>query len=74
MYKLSLCIYLNHVPFYLRQKSMSLKVWSILSRAKKILKSQNVGLFSENHTKSNFSYGNLSFLVQFSFNLVKSES
>ena len=59
----------------MRVKSlMSLKVRSILGLPKKISKSPYVGLFSENHTKSNFSYGDLSFLVQFSLNLVKNES
>ena len=59
----------------MRVKSvMGLKVWSNLGLAKKISKSPYVGLFSVNHTKSNISFGDLSFLVQFSLNLVKNES
>ena len=59
----------------MRVKSlMSLKVWSILGLPKKISKSPYVGLFSVNHAKSNISFEDLSFLVQFSLNLVKNES
>ena len=35
---------------------------------------KDVGLFLVNHTKSNISFEDLSFLVQFSLNLVKNES
>ena len=57
----------------MRVKSlMSLKVWSNLGLPKKISKSPYVGLFLENHTKSNFSiriplYANLGFHKKMSF-------
>ena len=66
MYKLSVHIYLNRVPFDVRQSLKSLKVRSILGPSKKISKSHKVGRFSENHAKSKPPYGHLSFFVQFS--------
>ena len=50
----------------MRVKSvMGLKVWSNLGLSKKISKSPYVGLFSENHAKSNFPYGYPFFLYNF---------
>ena len=65
MYKLRVYIFSNHVPCDASQKSNELKVWLNLGLSKK-KKSQYVGLFLENHTKSNFSiriplYANLDF-------------
>ena len=51
MYKLSVCIYLNHVPFDAFQKLMSLKVRSNLGPPKKMSKSPKVGRFSDFYVK-----------------------
>ena len=63
----------------MRVKSlMSLKVWSNLGLPKKNSKSPNVGLFLENHTKSNFSiriplYANLRFHKKMLFSQISSD-
>ena len=72
MYKLTIYIYSNHVPFDEVKSLMSLKVWANLGLSKKNSKSSYVGLFLENHTKSNFSiriplYANLGFHKKMSF-------
>ena len=55
MYKLSVYIYLNHVPFDARQKSYEFKSLVNFGTSKKNSKSPQVGRFYENHAKSNFS-------------------
>ena len=52
MYKLSVCIYLNHVPFDARQKSYEFKSLVNFGTSQKNSKSPEVGRFSENHAKS----------------------
>ena len=66
MYKLSVYIYLNHVAFDARQKSYEFKSLVKFGSSQKKIKISRLGLFFENHSKSNFSiriplYANLSF-------------
>ena len=66
MYKLSVYIYLNHVPFDARQKSYEFKSLVKFGSFQKKFKIPRLGLFLENHSKSNFSiriplYANLGF-------------
>ena len=55
MCKLSVYIYSNHVPFDARQKSYEFKSLSKFGSSQKKIKIRCIGLFLENHTKSNFS-------------------
>ena len=66
MYKLSIYIYSNHVPFDASQKSYEFKSLVKFGSSQKKIKIPLLGLFLETHTKSNFSiriplYANLSF-------------
>ena len=66
MYKLSVYIYLNHVPFDARQKSYEFKSLVKFGSSQKKFKIPFVKRLSVNHAKSNFSiriplYANLSF-------------
>ena len=66
MYKLSIYIYSNHVPFDARQKSYEFKSLVKFGSSQKKIKIRLIGLFLENHTKSNISiriplYANLGF-------------
>ena len=66
MYKLSVYIYLNHVPFDARQKSYEFKSLVKFGSSQKNFKIRMLGLFLENHSKSNFLiriplYANLGF-------------
>ena len=72
MYKLSVYIYLNHVPFDARQKSYEFKSLVKFGSSQKNFKIPLLGLFLENHSKSNFSiriplYANLGFHKKMSF-------
>ena len=66
MYKLTIHIYSNHVPFDASQKFYEFKSLSKFGSFPKKIKILLIGLFLENHTKSNFSiriplYANLGF-------------
>ena len=54
MYKLSVCIYLNRVPFDARQKSYEFKSLVNFGSSQKKIKIPPIGWFLENHPKSNF--------------------
>ena len=72
MYKLSIYIYSNHVPFDASQKSYEFKSLVKFGSSQKKIKILLLGLFLENHSKSNFSiriplYANLGFHKKMSF-------
>ena len=63
---LSIYIYSNHVPFDASQKSYEFKSLVKFGSSQKKIKIPRLGLFLENHSKSNFSiriplYANLGF-------------
>ena len=66
MYKLTVNIYSNHVPFDARQKFYEFKSLINFGTSEKISKSHRVARFSENHAKSKSPYGYPSFFGQFS--------
>ena len=59
MYKLSVCIYLNHVPFDARQKSYEFKSSVKFGSCQKKSKSEYVGRFL------NFMYKSIDFKAEF---------
>ena len=63
MYKLTIYINSNHVPFDARQKSYEFKSLVNFGSSQKNSKSPYVGLFLENHAKSKSPYRYPSFFV-----------